>query len=163
MPLPPYFDAPATWSALSPEQQDGLGRLALVLACALKGNGADGGPGPDNLVRACDIAQLETEDQLVMVYELLCGADQSPRTPNLADIGMPVCRGCGCTDDHARKWGCFWVADGLCSACAEVGEQRPLLSAAAPPLPKSTPCGDCDQGACTMNCSSRAGLPEPAL
>lgn len=29
-----------------------------------------------------------------------------------------TCRGCGCTDEFACPGGCFWIAPGLCSACA---------------------------------------------
>lgn len=30
-----------------------------------------------------------------------------------------VCRGCGCTDDHACPGGCCWIEPDLCSACAD--------------------------------------------
>ncbi len=33
-------------------------------------------------------------------------------------IDSPVCKICGCTDDHACEGGCFWIAPNLCSACA---------------------------------------------
>lgn len=29
------------------------------------------------------------------------------------------CRICGCTENHACSGGCYWVEDGLCSACAD--------------------------------------------
>lgn len=29
------------------------------------------------------------------------------------------CRVCGCTDEHGCEGGCTWVADDLCSQCAE--------------------------------------------
>lgn len=38
-----------------------------------------------------------------------------------------TCRVCGCTDARACLGGCFWVEDGLCSACAP----RKLASLAA--------------------------------
>lgn len=30
-----------------------------------------------------------------------------------------VCRGCGCTNDHACEGGCSWVELDLCSVCAQ--------------------------------------------
>lgn len=42
---------------------------------------------------------------------------------NLRELVLPVehpagsCRLCGCTDEHACDGGCFWIAEGLCSAC----------------------------------------------
>lgn len=32
---------------------------------------------------------------------------------------VAICNGCGCTDDHACEGGCFWVAQDLCSNCAD--------------------------------------------
>jgi hypothetical protein len=39
-------------------------------------------------------------------------------------LGIPVCRGCGCTDLTPCDAGCEWVAPDLCSACVE-GEAQP--------------------------------------
>jgi hypothetical protein len=41
----------------------------------------------------------------------------------VATSGLPVlredqCTSCGCTDSRACLGGCWWVAPGLCSACA---------------------------------------------
>jgi hypothetical protein len=33
-----------------------------------------------------------------------------------------ICRKCGCTEDRACDGGCYWVAQDLCSACAEAAE-----------------------------------------
>lgn len=42
---------------------------------------------------------------------------------------LRFCRSCGCTDDTACIGGCAWVADGLCSACAEVKRlKRPITA-----------------------------------
>ncbi|WP_371380884.1 hypothetical protein [Sporomusa aerivorans] len=35
-----------------------------------------------------------------------------------ANQGIQRCRVCGCTDNHACPGGCYWVEEGLCSACA---------------------------------------------
>lgn len=43
------------------------------------------------------------------------------------------CRVCGCTDMHACDGGCYWVADDLCSACAD-----PEFTAIAPLAPVIT-------------------------
>jgi len=32
------------------------------------------------------------------------------------------CEICGCTEEEACPGGCWWVAPGLCSACAEVAQ-----------------------------------------
>lgn len=34
-------------------------------------------------------------------------------------VGVRCCRACGCTYDRACAGGCAWIAQDLCSACAE--------------------------------------------
>lgn len=34
-----------------------------------------------------------------------------------AQLDVPACRVCGCTDDWACPGGCAWVTADLCSAC----------------------------------------------
>lgn len=43
--------------------------------------------------------------------------DQHVDSSPLFDVQK--CSVCGCTDDCACPGGCYWVADGLCSRCAD--------------------------------------------
>lgn len=48
--------------------------------------------------------------------------------PQLQEAKIRRCRICGCTDDHAcmtDEGPCYWIEDGLCSACADRGGYPP--------------------------------------
>ncbi len=54
-------------------------------------------------VRGYELDELEAA--------LLYGTDE-------LEAELPMCRECGCTDDHACEGGCSWVEEDLCSACS---------------------------------------------
>lgn len=51
-----------------------------------------------------------------------CGHEYEAEMAPPPDAG--ICRGCGCTDEHACEDGCAWADDAhtLCSRCAEAAE-----------------------------------------
>jgi hypothetical protein len=44
-----------------------------------------------------------------------------------AELGLPPCRGCGCSDDHGCPEGCWWATPDLCSNCAELADDSDAL------------------------------------
>lgn len=38
-----------------------------------------------------------------------------------------ACIGCGCTDDDACAFGCYWIAPGWCSACRDRAREEGAL------------------------------------
>ena len=121
----PVFDAPATWDRLTPAEQREIGLAALVFSLSDYGTGNACDDGVDG--RRFETAQFEAtailSDAVMMLVERHhygeCAPDGSWPVPDLAQLGVHVCRICGCTESHACLEGCAWSARDplICTAC----------------------------------------------
>lgn len=121
------FDGVAVWSKLTSQQQAEIGPLALERAAArYSAVSADDVENPfvRPVARAAEFADTWLD---VLFHEAIAVA--LPRSLFACDDGQPrlpsrlgqVCRACGCSSHDACPGGCEWVAEDLCSACADRG------------------------------------------
>jgi hypothetical protein len=113
MPDDRRFDARAYWAELDPEQQRRIGEAALLLSAAIRGQETESWPW--QVIERWEHAEAEAW-RIIEAFDPDLAA--YPEGPDLAAIGIPSCRECGCTDLSACTEGCSWVEDDLCSACA---------------------------------------------
>jgi len=100
------FNARAWWAALSPEQQRTIGEMTLLSWVA-----------PFHEISSRWQHAGETAE--LLLSQLMPDPRDYPEGPDLAALGIRACRQCGCTDTSAYETGCSWVAEDLCSACAQ--------------------------------------------
>lgn len=127
----PRFDGAAAWAGLSAAQQATFGAIALEMAAGwladdiLTARQLDTGlpPAWGRLHRACEQGDCQAIGELLAAAEDVVPAaaiepvDGWPRIPSR--LG-PICRGCGCTEQHAclsDALPCHWAEPDLCSAC----------------------------------------------
>jgi hypothetical protein len=111
-PTPAHLlDTAALWDSLTAEQQRDVGIAAVAQTAAAMGM-MEG----DEPAVGWEAAFEESAQRLEAL--LADALPQPPRRPDLANIGVRACDGCGCTDSFACDDGCSWVAEHLCSSCA---------------------------------------------
>ena len=135
------FDGAAVWADLPAEQQSRIGAIALELLAAWYAQEMGRAELLDDetpLSRAGGAADFLLINEL---RELLVEAvpraaleiDGQPRLPSM--LGS-VCRVCGCSHRDACGFGCYWIADDLCSACAGTeAHNDPINLAGSGPVP----------------------------
>ena len=115
-PALPLFDAAAAYDALNAQHQRELGLMALALGCAtanLDDDDDDGIPSPT--CRASETAHSQLSRDLAYIYQAL---HPGRAAPDLNQLGIRACAGCGCTDAYGCLEGCSWSGPMLCSRCA---------------------------------------------
>jgi hypothetical protein len=118
----PVIDPLSLWQHLNTSQQQQIGVAAIIAALGRLGRQNAqvvediASQGYCAAAIAGEAALDATITQIVLADPALTALPIPPR-PSLASLGIPFCRVCGCTDDCACPGQCFWIEEGLCSAC----------------------------------------------
>lgn len=115
------FDGAAAWAALTPDNRDEIGAMALELVAGwLASDGAPLTP----VSRASEEALSRITSGLVdratdmLTLDTFMDGERG-RVPSL--LGQ-VCRRCGCSERDACPDGCAWASENLCTACVSIEE-----------------------------------------
>lgn len=111
------LDPVAAWAALPSAVRDKIGAAAITQALGLIGSCH--GLVPEQGWAAAEREGMAQLEELLRNHLAQAFPEGLPLRPDLARLGIDVCRVCGCTDACACPEGCSWVEPGLCSLCAE--------------------------------------------
>ncbi|MFG1270811.1 hypothetical protein V5F40_22935 [Xanthobacter sp. DSM 14520] len=116
-----FTDPAAIWAALPPEVQQQIGIAAITMTLGSLGQTA--GLIPDHGYAAAELEAL----QVIRLHLEQCAPEAfskgEAKLPRLSALGIRACRHCGCTDDIGCPDGCSWIAEEVCSSCADADKE----------------------------------------